>query len=76
MFTFKYHLHISAFDVRGTSAKEVLTRLMAQRFRSANKRLQINTDIHNFANPPQIVFKFFDGTEVSYDCLRLLFLLP
>lgn len=60
----------TAFDQRAKSAKQIWVQLSAPRFKKANKRFKIDTDIHNYADPPKVVFNFFDGTKVSSSSLH------
>ena len=38
--------------------------MQATRFHKANPKLKINTNVIGTADPPEVVFKFFDDTEV------------
>lgn len=53
-----------AFDNRTRSTREIWRQLQAGRFHNANPNLSINTHVLGTADPPQVVFKFIDDTEV------------
>ena len=60
---FKYV--IIAFDGRTKSARELWRQMQASRYHAANPKLKINTHVLSTADPPEVVFKFIDDTEVS-----------
>jgi hypothetical protein len=52
-----------AFDARTRSVRELYRQVHATRFKTANPKLQILTEVHNRADEPLAIFKFADGTE-------------
>jgi len=73
---FKYvnsvEFKFNPFDIRAVSAKEISIQLQASRFKKANKRFKLLHDIHEYTDPPKVVFSFFDGTQVSEHYTYLL----
>ena len=53
-----------AFDKRTRSTREIWRQLQATRYHNANPNLSINTQVSGTADPPEVVFKFIDNTEV------------
>jgi hypothetical protein len=65
-----------AFDARTKSAREIWRQMQATRFYDANPKLKINTNVMGTADPPEVVFKFVDDTEVrllALFCLKITF---
>jgi hypothetical protein len=55
-----------ALDARSTSVRELFRQIQADRFKTANPKLDIKAKLHDSAAAPVAKFHFVDGTEVRY----------
>lgn len=60
------------FDMRTTSARELLRQVHSERLLRANPKLKVNTIIHAKPDAPRVKFAFVDGTDVSFDTKEYL----
>mmetsp|Transcript_17803 Transcript_17803/g.23046 ORF Transcript_17803/g.23046 Transcript_17803/m.23046 type:complete len:118 (-) Transcript_17803:144-497(-) len=51
------------FDMRTTSAREIVDRMHAPRYKKANPRLKLDIEIHDRPSAPFVEFHFVDGTN-------------
>jgi hypothetical protein len=57
-------MNVLAFDNRTKSAKEIWRQMQASRFHTANPKLKVSTEVMATPAAPEVVFKFFDDSEV------------
>jgi hypothetical protein len=55
----------TALDGRTRSAREMWRQMQATRFHKANPKLKVNTHVLCTADPPEVIFKFVDESEVG-----------
>ena len=58
-------IRFNPLDNRTSSAREIWRQMQATRYRKANPKLKINTEVLGTAAAPEVVFKLIDDTEVS-----------
>ncbi|CAB9509873.1 expressed unknown protein [Seminavis robusta] len=68
---FKYirtiDIKFNALDARATSAKELIRRMKAPRFSKANSKLKVLVDVNSKPDPPSVLFKMVDESELFFD---------
>ena len=64
---------IDFFDNRTKSAREIWRQMQATRYHILNPKLKINTVVSGTAEPPEVVFKFADDSEVGPRVTMLVF---
>ncbi|KAG7342464.1 39S ribosomal protein L53/MRP-L53 [Nitzschia inconspicua] len=60
-------IQFNPFDNRTKSAREIWRQMQATRFKRANPKLQINTNVSGTAAAPQVVFTLYDDSEMRFD---------
>mmetsp|Transcript_15626 Transcript_15626/g.23479 ORF Transcript_15626/g.23479 Transcript_15626/m.23479 type:complete len:116 (-) Transcript_15626:204-551(-) len=68
---FKYvkrvDITFNPFDGRTTSARELMRQVQASRFKKANPKLVIETNVSGTVDPPAVKFEFVDGNIKTFD---------
>lgn len=72
-YTHSYFVSEIAFDDRTSSARELWRQMSGNRFKTANPKLLVKTDIVATVDPPHVKVEFVDGTVVRVlVCYKML----
>ncbi|EED91920.1 predicted protein [Thalassiosira pseudonana CCMP1335] len=65
-------ISFNPFDMRTRSARELLRQINVDRYRRANPKLKIKTNILSTPHAPSVKFAFVDGTDKNFDSKEFL----
>jgi len=57
-------IEYNPFDIRTTSARELLRQLQSNRFSQSNPKLQVNSTVSASLEPPKVEIEFVNGEKV------------